>query len=190
MFHLPQIYESVIITTFEVTAIEVESLYSIYSIPNFVMTPLGSFLLNYTGLGLGAVLFQSLVVIGSMMIYLGFEWNQFAMLYWGRAVYGLGCEVIIIILATIADKWYSGKMLSIAQTLNKSFASVGVLVALYIGPELFTEYRSMRYPLLCYVIACFISFFAVVIYCVVEHYSDLKIHKSVRKLEKRKELLI
>lgn len=114
MFDLPQIYEDVIIRKFNKTSVDVESLYAIYSLPNFIMTPLGSFLLGYTGLGLGAVLFESLVVIGSMMIYYGFNTGTFAYLFWGRAVYGLGSEVVVILGATIADRWFSGKLLSIA----------------------------------------------------------------------------
>ena len=114
MSDLPQLYEDAIIRIFDKTALDVGSLYAIFSLPNLIMTPMGSFLLTYTGLGLGTVLFQMLVVIGALMINYGFLAVSYGYVFWGRAVYGLGCEVAIIIGATIADKWFSGKMLTFA----------------------------------------------------------------------------
>lgn len=90
------------------------SLYAIFSIPNLVMTPLGSILLTYTGLGLGAVIFQMFLVIASLLINYGFATGSWGFVFWGRAVNGLGAEVGIIIAATIADRWFSGKMLTVA----------------------------------------------------------------------------
>ena len=57
MSDMPQLYEDVIIRTFDKTTLDVGSLYTIFSLPNLIMTPMGTVLLTYTGLGLGAVIF-------------------------------------------------------------------------------------------------------------------------------------
>lgn len=122
---LPQIYEDVIIRVFNKTALDIGSLYTIFSLPNLVMTPVGSFLLTYTGLGLGSVIFQMFNVVGALMINYGFVTNQYGFLFWGRAVNGLGCEVGIIIAATVADKWFAGRMLTLTQGMSRSICFLG-----------------------------------------------------------------
>ena len=190
MYDLPQIYEDVIIRTFDKTAVEVESLYSIYSLPNLIMTPLGSILLTYTGLGQGGVIFHFLIVLGSLMIYFGFAVKNFMWVFWGRAVYGLGSEVGFIIAATVCDRWFSGKFMSIAQSMLRTIGFLGVFLGLFIGPDLFIKYRVMCYTLSVYVFLSFFSFLMMVIYSLTEHRHEIASAKREKILQREKQIMI
>lgn len=63
-YDFPQLFESVLISKFNVDALKISFLYAIYSIPNFVFAPLLSIMLNHTGLGLGAIILSSMVFSG------------------------------------------------------------------------------------------------------------------------------
>jgi hypothetical protein len=154
------------------------------------VTPVGSLLLSYTGLGLGGVIFQGLCVAGAIMMYFSFKMGSFTMLFWGRGVYGMGCEVAIIIIATIGDKYFSGKMLSIALACNRVIAGLGTFIAAFIGPSVFIETRTMNYVLFLYFVFCYISFIMAVIYCFVEHRSDKKLARIKHDLELKKIILL
>jgi hypothetical protein len=188
MFDMPQIFEDVIIRNFNKNSVQVESLYSIYSIPNFVMTPLGTYFVGLLGLGLATVLFESLIVGGSIMIFYGFSTVSFSWVFWGRAIYGLGSEVEVILGATIADKWFSGKLLSISQSMARTLGFLGVFLALQIGPNLFLKYRVISYTMFAYVIVTFFSFIMAVTYCLIEHNFEAKVAKSeaILKVKKKK----
>lgn len=63
-YDFPQLFESVLISKFDVDAIKISFLYAIYSIPNFIFAPLLSIMLNHTGLGFGAIILGSMVFLG------------------------------------------------------------------------------------------------------------------------------
>jgi len=169
---LPQIYEDVIIRIFNKTSLDIGSLYTIFSLPNLVMTPVGTFLLTYTGLGLGGVIFQMFNVIGALMINYGFVTYNYSFLFWGRAVNGLGCEVGMIIAATIADKWFSGRMLTFTQGMSRAICFLGQFLSLTIGASLFVKSRLINLAMFSYLVLCYLSFLMAVIYCISEHFFE------------------
>lgn len=190
MSDLPQLYEDSIIRIFDKTALDIGSLYTIFSLPNLVMTPLGTFLLTYTGLGLGSVLFQSLVVLGAIMINYGFLNVQYGYVFWGRAVYGLGCEVAIIICATVADKWFSGKLLTFAQGSNRALAFLGQFLSMFVGTSFFVKQRKIQLSMLSYVVVSYLGFLMAVAYCVLDHVLTRKFDREETELNAKKDTLI
>jgi MFS family permease len=173
-FDLPQIYEDVIIHQFDVSPVEVESLYSIYSSPNFIFTPLGSLMLSFTGLGLGMVITNALVFFGSLVIASGFYFNQFKWVFLGRGLFGMGAEVAIICQATISEKWFSGKALSFSQAINRTISFMGISFAVFMGPKILIEKRTMDTSLFLYSVVAFFSFMISVVYCVFEIFYEKK----------------
>ena len=136
VFDFPQLFESELLSKFDINALQVSYLYAIYSIPNFVFAPLISIVLNYTGLGLGSLILQFLVFTSSLMMYFAVKSNSFVLLLLARAVFGIGGESLIVAQASMAERWFTGKFLSLAIGLNNVFALIGGAMAAWLGPEI------------------------------------------------------
>jgi MFS family permease len=129
-------------------------------------------------------------VLGAYLINLGFYRNNFAWIFWGRAVYGLGCEVAIILCATIADRWFSGRMHSFAQGMNRTVAFLGQFLNIYLGTEIFLKTRNVKLSMFLYVAVSYFSLICGVIYCIIDHMTQIKIKKTEAILEKEKNKLL
>lgn len=167
-YDFPQLYEDIMIKRFNITPVSVEFLYSIYSFPNFITTPLGSILLSTIGLSTGIVIFNSLAFIGPVIIALGFFFNKFWIIVVGRIVFGLGGELCLIAQATISERWFSGKGLSFSQAINRTFGFLSVTSAFYFGPEFLIKTKSMEITLVLCGISSFIGFSVAVGYLFVD----------------------
>lgn len=147
-YNFPQLFEDILIKTFEITPVEVEFLYTLYSLPNYILTPIGSWLLSYTGLGLGILLFDSPNFFGPLIIYIGFYFKKYWVVEVGKCIYGMGAELCTVAQSTISDQWFSGKALSISLAMNRTFGFVGDSISAYFGPKIFIKTRNMNMSLL------------------------------------------
>ena len=112
-------------------------LYSLYSLPNVLLSTVGSVMMERIGLGKGLVLLQFLVLAGLVLSILSVQYEKFYLMLIGRTFFGVGSELLSIGQATVSDLWFNGKYLSIALSLNRfctySFMAFGAFVL----PELF-----------------------------------------------------
>jgi MFS family permease len=168
VFDIPQLFEDPLISQFGIDTVEISYLYAIYSIPNFIFAPLGSVLLNYTGLGLGAVIFSGCIFFSVVMVYLGVAQSSFTAIFIGRALLGIGGESLIVCQATMAEKWFTGSFLSLAIGMNTVMMLAGSALAAFLGPELYVLFRSMQYPIFCAGAICFLCWFLSFVYCMIE----------------------
>jgi len=168
IFDIPQLFEDPLISQFKIDTVEISYLYAIYSIPNFIFAPLGSVLLNYTGLGLGACIFSSCIFFSVGLIYLGIIHSSFTLIFIGRGLFGIGGESLIVCQATMAEKWFTGQFLSLAIGLNTVVCLAGSAASAYIGPELYVLFRSLEYPIFFCGLVCFVCWLFSFIYLIVE----------------------
>ena len=171
-YDFPQIFEDQIISRFGVSTVEVSLLYSVYSIPNVFFCFLGPLILNYTGLGIGVVFTTALAFFGAFLAYIGVAFDQFWLILVGRAVYGLGAEVMLITQTSIAEKWYSGSILSLAIAFSNVSNMLGTAGNAYFSPLLLTKTRCIEFPLFVTVILCFVCWvFGLIYYRLEARYS-------------------
>ena len=163
-FDMPQLFESIIIETFGVSTVQVDFLYSLVGMVSIVMTSLGSVMITKVGLGFGAILFNAGGFIGLLLCYLATETDNFAYMIVGRILYGIAEEVVMVVQISIAEKWFSGKFLTVAVGLNRFVAFAGMSFAAYFQPQLFIIFRSFEAPLFFYALACFSTVVASLIY--------------------------
>ena len=95
-YDFPMLFTDQLIKEFEITTVEIEYLYSVYSIPNFVIAPLGGILLAYTGAGLGACILNGIIVTSTFLLFLGIQSRNFTVLLVSRMVFGFGGELIVV----------------------------------------------------------------------------------------------
>lgn len=168
VFDFPQLFEGQLLSKFEITALQVSYLYAIYSIPNFVFAPLISILLNYTGLGFGSIMLSFLVFLSSFLMFFATKYNSFLLMLLARAIFGIGGESLVVAQAAMAEKWFTGKFLSLAIGLNNVFALMGAALAAWLGPEIFVEKRDLQWVIFVMCVICFAAWVFNVGYWIVE----------------------
>ena len=102
-------------------------LFSYYSLPNFIMVLVGGVFLDKTGIRRAGALFAALCAIGVFMTAAG---SSFQIMLWGRFIYGIGSESLIITQNKVISKWFKGKELALAFALNVTVARIGTFAAL------------------------------------------------------------
>jgi MFS family permease len=95
-YDFPQIYTQYLIDYFSVQNIDIEYLYSAVQVPNIILSLIASFIMDRTGLGLGNLIFQLIVMIGLIVNYYAFAQTNFLWMFIGRAIFGLGAEVTFV----------------------------------------------------------------------------------------------
>ena len=178
VFTMPQLFEDIAIHQFQISTVQFEGLYSIYSVPNFIMVPFGTLMLSYTGLGLGVVIFAGLIYIGVLIMYLGFYTNNWWLVFFGRGFHGLGSENITICAPTIFGMWFMGKALSVSLAVNRSFTQTMVSLSILLVPRIFQKFRRMDEVFLMYLLTAFLSFLSAAVYAVYEHFYQLKMDRD------------
>ena len=169
VFSMPQLFEDIAIHQFQISTLKFETLYSIYSIPNFLAVPLGTLMLSFTGLGFGVVIFAALVYGGVLIMYAGFYFNNWWVVFFGRGFYGLGSENVTICAPTIFGKWFMGKALSVSLAVNRSFTQAMVSLSILLVPRVFERFRRMDEVFLVYCLLAFSSFVSSALYALFEH---------------------
>jgi len=102
-------------------------LFSYYSLPNFIMVLVGGIFLDKTGIRRAGILFAALCAIGVFMTAAS---STFQIMLWGRFIYGIGSESLIITQNKIISKWFKRKELALAFALNVTVARLGTFAAL------------------------------------------------------------
>lgn len=104
-------------------------LFSFYYLPNFVMVLVGGILLDRIGIRRAGGIFVFLCAFG-VFITAFFSGLSFPLMLFGRLIYGLGSESLIITQNKILAKWFRGKELALAFGLNLMVARLGTFAAL------------------------------------------------------------
>ena len=175
IYNMPQLFEDVMIHKFQIQPVHFEAMYTAYSAPNFIAVPLGSLALSYTGLGLGAAIYNGIVYFGLVIMQAGFYLENYTIVLLGRAVFGIGAHTLFCAAPAIYGKWFMGKALSISQAVNRAFINAGISLSVIIGPGLFVESRSMGPVFMFYGLATFACFAFTAIYAIFEHFYE---HRS------------
>ena len=153
---------------FNITAVEISYLYAIYSIPNFVFAPLFSYLLNFSGLGLGSLLLNIILLCSCITLYLGCMWDNFALVVIGRALFGIGAESLIVAQASMAERWFTGQFLSLAIGLNNVINMSGSAIAAWLLPEIFVYKKDLLVVVKYMLLVCMFSLVVNIVYWFLE----------------------
>lgn len=136
-------------------------LFSYYSLPNFIMVLLGGILLDKIGIRKAGILYAGLCALGVGMTAAG---SSFQLMLWGRFVYGLGSESLIITMDKILSKWFRGKELAFAFGLNITIARLGTFAAFNTAARIQAWSGSWRLALWVSAVIMFVSFVLYFVY--------------------------
>lgn len=157
-YDFPQLYESEIISKFQVSTEKIGLLYSLYSIPNFPILIFATPMISKIGLGLTAIFANSLIFFSNILIFFAFYTKNYNFFLLGRGLLGCGGEICVITVYTIAERWFKGKFLSFAQGSCRALAFASMIFGFYFGPQFLLKTRSMQLSLLICGLVSFIGF--------------------------------
>lgn len=142
---------------------------AIYSFPNILMVLVGGLIIDRIGTKTSVLIFTGLIMLGAIITAI--TGNLFVMAA-GRLVFGIGAESMIVAITTIIARWFKGKELSFAFSLNLTVARLGSFLALNSptwGKDLYDYWQS---PLLITVYAGVFAFILIIVYFFLDLYAS------------------
>jgi MFS family permease len=139
---------------------------AIYSFPNIIMVLIGGIIIDKIGTRKSVFIFTFLIMLGSVITAI---WGNIYTMVFGRLIFGLGAESMIVAITTIVARWFKGKELSFAFGLNLTVARLGSFIALNAPTWGKNYYNSWQTPLLITIITGVFALICVIIY----YYYDL-----------------
>ena len=104
------------------TDTQIGTLNAIYSLPNIVMVLIGGVIVDRYGARLATLAFATICAIGAVITAMS---PVFPMMAFGRLIFGLGAESMIVAITVIIGQWFVGKQLGFAFGVNLSIARAG-----------------------------------------------------------------
>lgn len=137
VYDFPQALETPFMEVQGITPDATNLFYAAYGLPNTVLTFFGGIFIQWMGDQKSQLLFTSLVFIGHGIFGLGTVFNNYWMMFMGRVIFGLGGENNLVVQCFIVEKWFSGRLLSVAFGLVMVFNLLGTTVNNYVTPFTF-----------------------------------------------------
>ncbi|CAN8021308.1 unnamed protein product [Ixodes persulcatus] len=127
-----------------VTTSEFSSLYSWYSWPNTVLCFLGGFLIDRVfGIRMGAIIFSTIIIVGQVVFALGALVNRFWLMQFGRFIFGVGRESLVVAQNAYSVCWFKDKELNTVFGLQLSISRLGSMANFMTMPVLFTSFSKL-----------------------------------------------
>ena len=101
---------------------QIGTLNAIYSFPNIVMVLIGGIIVDRFGARLATLAFATICALGAVLTALS---PVFPLMAFGRLIFGLGAESMIVAVTVIIGQWFVGSQLGFAFGLNLSIARAG-----------------------------------------------------------------
>ena len=101
---------------------QIGTLNAIYSFPNIIMVLVGGVILDRFGARLATLVFATICALGAVITAMS---PLFPAMAFGRLIFGLGAESMIVAVTVIIGQWFVGKQLGLAFGLNLSIARAG-----------------------------------------------------------------
>ncbi len=98
--------------------------YTMYSLAAIPTVLLGGFLTDRLGTRRASLLFSAVVTLGAVIVALA---PSLAVLYFGRLVFGMGSESLVVAQNAILARWFTGKELALAFGIALTMSRLGTL---------------------------------------------------------------
>jgi MFS family permease len=149
---------------------QIGTLNAIYSAPNILMVLIGGVIVDRAGTRTATLVFTAICVAGAVLTAIS---GTFAMMAFGRLVFGLGAESMIVAVTAALGQWFKGRQLGLAFGLNLSVARAGSYAADLSPAWARNAYASgWREPLLVAVLFALIALVAAVVYWILERRAE------------------
>src|SRR5262245_24199948 len=101
---------------------QIGTLNAIYSFPNIVMVLVGGIIIDRFGARITTIVFAIICTLGAVITAAS---PSFPIMAFGRLIFGLGAETLIVAVTVILGQWFVGKQLGFAFGLQLAIARAG-----------------------------------------------------------------
>lgn len=148
------------------TSTQIGTFNAIYSAPNIVMVLIGGVIVDRVGTRTATLVFASICLAGAVLTAIS---GTFAVMAFGRLVFGLGAESMIVAVTAAIGQWFKGRQLGFAFGLNLSVARAGSYAADLSPAWATSAYASgWREPLLVAIGFALVSLVGAAVYWILE----------------------
>lgn len=114
-------------------------LYTLYSFPNIVLPFFGGKLVDRVGSAVCLSIFASLCLLGQIVLATGVTYQNWMIMFLGRALYGFGGESICVAYSTLLSEWFAGKEIALSFGIALAVARLGSVINNLWSPVLANE---------------------------------------------------
>ena len=186
VYNLPQALQTQLMSPpFNLSYVEFNSFYSIYSFPNIIIPVLSSYIIHIIGLRTSVIIYSLLIVLGQAILTAGVFWKSLAWMLFGRIIYALGAESLTVAQSVISTKWFSSQKLTSALGWNNSIAFLGSNLNIVLSPLIYAYTELLWLPCVVGLVICLFSFSSALGYAVIDYKRDAKIAPTTDEPEKK-----
>lgn len=88
--------------------------YAAYGLPNTVLTFFGGLFITVMGDRVALLTFITQIVVGQAVFGIGTVMDNYWVMFAGRVIFGMGGENNLVVQCFVVEKWFSGRIISIA----------------------------------------------------------------------------
>jgi MFS family permease len=160
--------ETTLIQVFHTNRAAIGSMYSVYSFAAVFAVLGGGMLIDRTGVRRASMIFSFLVVVGAAIV----AWApNLPAMYFGRIVFGMGSESMIVAQSAIVARWFAGKEMALAFGITLTVSRLGTLFS-FNTEELLAGRLGFRGALWVAAVLCVVSLAANWIYTLLDRRAE------------------
>lgn len=160
--------ETTLIRVFQTDRAAIGSMYSVYSFAAVFAVLGGGVLIDRAGVRRASMIFSLLVVAGAAIV----AWApNLPAMYFGRIVFGMGSESMIVAQSAIVARWFTGKELALAFGITLTVSRLGTLFS-FNTEELLANRLGFRGALWVAALLCVLSLAANWIYTLMDRRAE------------------
>lgn len=112
-------------------------LYSVYSLPNWIIPLISSFEIGWMGANKTLILHAAISFLGQSIFAMGGSSESFNTMLFGRFLFGAGSETLWVLQAVYINKWFYDLELSLAMGVCSLMPNVFSVLAGFLIPRLY-----------------------------------------------------
>ena len=175
VFDFPQALTEPLIRKLKIDTLRVEFLYSIYSMPNIVLSIVSGYFVSMVGIQKSSLIFSLILLFGQTVISLGMSFEVYSAVVLGRALYGIGGEGLVIVQPTINEYWFQGSLLSLSNGICEASNFMSLMLGNYLVPRILLATRDIQSAFFVMgLVAVFSCIFCIAYYFVQDKYDEYK----------------
>lgn len=159
-FDNPQAVQSALNDEMNLSSLQFNMLYSIYSLPNIVLPLFGGLIIDRIGVRVALAFFPVILIIGQTIVTIGAAKGSYGVMLAGRVVFGLGGECLGVSQSSVTAKWFMGKELAFALGATLCISRIGSSLNSFLSPKIYGWTGEIYVPFMIGAILCIVSWVA------------------------------
>ena len=148
LFNFPQSFEEPLIDSFQISAVQVTSLYAINSSSTIPVDLLMVKVLQRFKLKTCAIILSIISASATFMTHYAVSNTNYSLLMLGRFLFGVGLESMYVVSGVATEKWFTASEVTMMSGIARVQLRCANTIMVYLLPYLYVTFKSWSAPLL------------------------------------------